>query len=356
MAIFGAFKAWGGIESTVAVLANAFVGHGVIPTFVLLRGGATPYPERLPAEARAVDLRTRGKWHAVPRIIQYLRSERPAAVITVDAHSAEAVMLASLLGRLNVPVFVKATNTLSEAVRRPGRRRLIKWLYPRASGVIAVSGGVAEDLVSNFGVPRGLVHVIYNPMSTVDIPGRAARDVEHPWFQGDQGKKVVLGVGRLCRQKGFDDLIRAFAILRSRRSCRLVLLGEGDERGALEALADEQGVSGDLSLPGYVSDPIPYMARCGVFALSSRYEGLGNVVIEALAAGARVVSTDCPSGPKEILEGGRHGELVAVGDLAAMANALERALDGGAKEFDRQTMERFGSAAASRYLQVMGLI
>ncbi|OOG23012.1 glycosyl transferase [Thioalkalivibrio denitrificans] len=356
VAIFGAFKAWGGIESTVTVLAEEFLRHRVRPIFVLLRGGAFPYPDRMPEAVGQVDLQTRGKWHAIPCIIRYLRRERPDAVLTVDAHSAEAVMLARWLGRIDTPVYLKATNTLSQAVRRPNRQRLIRWLYPRANGVIAVSRGVAEDLCEHFAIPRELVHVIYNPMFTSDMPERLAQPVDHPWLQEGADTPVILGVGRLCHQKAFDDLIRALARLRERRPARLLILGEGGDRAALEQLADELGMAEHVSLPGFVPDPLPYMARAAVFALSSRYEGLGNVIIEALAAGARVVSTDCPSGPAEILDGGRYGTLVPVGDIEAMADALDHALSSPPDHDAIEAAQRFHSGSAARYLEVMKLL
>jgi glycosyltransferase involved in cell wall biosynthesis len=157
---------------------------------------------------------------------------------------------------------------------------------------------------------------------------KASEPVSHPWFTPGQ-PPVILGVGRLTPQKDFPTLLRAFALVRRQRPARLVIVGEGrtEAKEALLRLAIELGCPDDVSLPGFTHNPFCFMANASVFVLSSLHEGLPGVLIQALACGVPVVSTDCPSGPREILEGGRHGRLVALGDFAAMADAITEALE-----------------------------
>jgi len=203
---------------------------------------------------------------------------------------------------------------------------LARTCYPWAARVVAVSRGAADDLARTSGFPREQIHVIYNPVITPSVVALARQKPGHPWL-ACPGPPVILGVGRLTRQKDFPTLLRAFAEVRRVRPARLIILGEGEERAALEALAGELGVANDVMLPGFITDAVTYMAASALFVLSSAWEGLPTVLIEALAAGTRVVSTDCPSGPREILQDGRLGALVPVGDVIALAEAMRQALD-----------------------------
>jgi glycosyltransferase involved in cell wall biosynthesis len=204
------------------------------------------------------------------------------------------------------------------------------------------------------GLPPERVTVIYNPAVDADVAERCAAAIDHPWFSSAT-PPVILGVGRLTEQKDFATLLRAFALVRARREARLVILGEGESRPALLALAAELGIARDVDLPGVVADPYPYLARAALFALPSAWEGLPNALIEALAAGCPVVSTDCPSGPREILVGGRYGTLVPVRDPAAMAEAiLARLAATPDRAAARERAADFGvDRIAARYLEVL---
>lgn len=356
LAILAPLKSWGGIERKMLILCREFLAQGVRPVLLLTRGGQIPYPDEFPSEVEIVDLGSSGKFDAVPRLIRYLRNDRPDAILTAKDHAAKVAVVATRLGRLKIPVFVKVTNTLSQTLRRPMKRRTARWLYPQAERVIAISHGVRQDLIDEFGMRPGKVEVIYNPMVTPDLAERALRPLDHPWFGADN-PPVFLGAGRLTGQKDFLTLVQAFARVRALRSCRLVILGEGEERARIETRIRELGVGEDVELPGFVKDPIPWMARAAVFVLSSRYEGLGNVLVEAMAVGTQVVSTDCPSGPSEILDGGRLGLLSPVGDVAGLADSMTRILD---HPVDRSELaagaERFRSSEIARqYLALMGL-
>jgi glycosyltransferase involved in cell wall biosynthesis len=230
---------------------------------------------------------------------------------------------------------------------------LLRTFYPWASSVVAVSRGAADDLARTTGLPRGKVEVVYNPVITPEILALADQAPADPWFAPSQ-PPVILGVGRLTRQKDFATLIRAFAAVRRRRPARLVILGEGEDRTALEELAAALGVSDDVALPGFRENAVGYMARAALFVLSSAWEGLPTVLIEALAAGTRVVSTDCPSGPREILDGGRLGALVPVGDAVAMAAAIDAALDQPSGRAGRDALHPFTrDAAVDNYLRLI---
>lgn len=357
LAILAPLKAWGGIERKLVTLCKEFVKHDVHPQLLLTRGGQIPYPEDLPADVEVIDLGSRGKRDGVLKFARYLKQQRPDAVLTAKDHSAKVAIVARALTCPSCPVFVKVTNTLSQTLRRPVKRSVARLLYPHANRLIAVSHGVRDDLIEHFRVPADRIDVIYNPTVTECIHERARQPVDHPWFN-DPDTPLILGVGRLTPQKDFASLIRAFAILRAERPARLVILGDGPLRETLRALARDLGVAEDVDLPGYAYDPIPYMARASVFALSSRYEGLANVIIEALAAGAPVVSTDCPSGPREILQGPMRDALVPVGDSAGLANALLNTLRCPPPlEARRAGLDRFRSdQVAKRYLRTMGLL
>ena len=165
---------------------------------------------------------------------------------------------------------------------------------------------------------------------------------------------MVLAAGRLVALKGFDTLLRAFARVRQQMPARLVILGEGSERSNLERLAAELGVAADVDMPGFDPNPFRYMKRAGVFVLSSRYEGLPNVLIQAMACGCPVVSTDCPNGPAEILDGGRYGPLVPVDDVEALAYAMAQALAGKVAPAPTEWLEQFRvEVVAEQYLRVM---
>ena len=191
-----------------------------------------------------------------------------------------------------------------------------------------MSGGVADQVSRVTRIPRDRFDVIYNAVVTPALVQAAKQRAPHPWFE-DRSHPVVLGAGRLVRLKNFAALIEAFERVVRNRNARLVILGEGPERAALEGHVRRLGLQGKVALPGFLANPYACMARASVFALSSDWEGLPTVLIESLALGTPVVSTDCESGPREVLRNGALGHLVAVGDVPALTRALSRALDGG---------------------------
>lgn len=297
------------------------------------------------------------------RIVRYFREARPGVFLAAASHVHVPILIAHRVAACDVPLVLRVSNHLSRSGSgdaKPKKRlfapRLARWLYPRADAVIAVSRGVADDIHLVTGYPRERIHAVYSPILTDELRERAAVSLDHPWFAPGE-PPVVLGVGRLVKQKDFPTLIRAFARVHAERPVRLLILGRAKKkkRQRLVDLIDSLGLAADVQLPGYVDNPLAYMARAAVLVLSSAWEGLPGVLIEALACGCPVVSTDCPSGPSEILADGKYGRLVPVGDDTAMAAAINATLDAPpARDALRARAEEFDSARAiDNYLSVL---
>jgi len=317
----------GGAQRVIVNLVQGIVQRGE-PVDLALAVAEGVFLDQLPPQVRVVDLRAGRLAGSIVPLIRYLRRERPRVLISSMSHANLVALWAAKLAGKATPVMATVHNTMSESTGSNGglERRLLRTFYPWATWIVAVSRGAADDLARTTGVPRSRVDVVYNPVITPAILALAQRPPDHPWYTPG-GPPVILGVGRLTRQKDFFTLVRGFAELRGRRPARLIILGEGEDRPALESLIAELGLSENVALPGFRDNAPAYMARSALFVLSSAWEGLPTVLIEALGVGTRVVSTDCPSGPREILQEGRLGALVPVGDAAALAKAMERALD-----------------------------
>jgi len=275
------------------------------------------------------------------------------------SHANVVALWAARLAGGATPVVATVHNTMSVSTPRQGLIAAGFWphalriFYPWAASVVAVSRGAADDFARSSGFPRDRVEVVYNPVIMPDTVARAREVPDHPWF-GPGQPPVILGVGRLTPQKDFPTLLRAFAQVRRHRAARLIILGEGEGRAELDALAGELGVAEDVALPGFQKNALSYMAHSGVFVLSSAWEGLPTVLIEALAAGTRVVSTDCPSGPREILQDGRLGALVPVGDAMGLATAIMETLERPANSVQPDALRSFTrDAAVDHYLQLI---
>ncbi|MFO1068513.1 MAG: glycosyltransferase [Geminicoccaceae bacterium] len=272
-------------------------------------------------------------------LVDYLKESRPDALLSATPALNLMSIWARELAKVPVRLLIGERSAPSEklANARNWRQRylppLMRRTYPKADVVVAVSDALAEDLAETVGLQRSLVKTIYNPVVGPNLAIEAQADLDHPWLHPGE-PPVILGVGRLTAQKDFPTLLRAFAMVRAQRPARLIILGGGkdddksaERQGSLLAMAEELKIAADIDLPGFVRNPYPFMKRASVFVLSSRFEGFGNVLVEALACGCQVVSTDCPTGPAEILANGRYGRLVAMGDLAGMAKAINDALD-----------------------------
>ena len=346
----------GGAQRVVLTLANAMAEHGVQIDLVLVKARG-PFLAQVHPAVRIVDLGVGNVMLSLPRLIQYLRRERPIALLSSLKHVNVVALIARQLSRVPVRLVVGEHNTLSQSCKTGLKDRLLphlmRLLYPKADLVVAVSQGVADDLCASLALPKEKVQVIFNPVARSGMAEQAAAPMDHPWFLPGE-PPVLLGMGRLTEQKDFPNLIHAFALLRKRRDCRLIILGEGELREDLQDLIARLGLSASVSLPGFVDRPFSYMARAAVFVLSSRWEGLPTVLIEAMACGTQVVSTDCPSGPQEILEGGVWGRLVPVGDSAALAAAIAATFDDNRPPTVVERAAAFGvEPARDSYLDVL---
>lgn len=319
----------GGAERVTVNLLKGMVQQDV-PCDLVLASAEGPYLNQVPEQVRVVDLAAGRVIKAILPLSKYLRQEQPKALVSHLNHANVVAILARELSGTKARLVVVEHNTLSVDQGKLWRGKLVpplmKLLYPRADAVIGVSQGVAQDLETHLQMAPGKVSVIYNPVVDDALLTKAATPLDHPWFQKD-APPVFLSVGRLSEQKDFLTLIKAFALLRSKRLARLIILGEGETRSELETAIATLGISEDVTLPGFVANPYAYMSRASAFVLSSRWEGLPTVLIEAMACGCPVIATDCPSGAKEILDAGVYGKLVPVGDVAALSLAMQQVLD-----------------------------
>ncbi len=372
IAIFVSSWPRGAIQRLMLNLADEFAAAGHHVDLLAPRGSAPA--EGLPANVRLVALAPRlsalpgigrhKRWFvplALPALVRYLRRERPAAMLTGGEWPNVVALAARRLAggptRLVLSEHIHVGASTAGTGERQARRllpHLMARLYTGADAIVAVSEGVRQDLLRRFALPPGRVHTIYNPVITSAL--LAARDapLDDPWFAPGT-PPVLLNVAQLRVQKDQATLLRAFARVRQVRPARLLILGEGNQRPTLEALSRELGIATDVRLAGFLPNPLAYMRRARLFVLSSAWEGFGNVLVEALVCGCPVVSTDCPSGPAEILDGGRYGRLVPVGDADALAAAILAALDAppNRTELERRGMAYSAAAAAPQYLQLL---
>lgn len=360
LAIFLTYLRGGGVERVIINLARGFVEQGLSVDLVLVREEGD-FLSLVPPEVRVVNLEGKRLISSLPALVRYLKENKPVAMLSAMQDINLVALWSRRLAGVSTRVVVSVHNTVSRESQNSTqlKRRIAPYLarkfYPWADAIVTVSQGSADDLV-NLGLSSKRIQVIYNPVVTPELFEKAREPIEHPWFEPGS-PPVILGVGRLEKQKDFPTLIRAFAQMQKQRPARLMILGEGKDRPDLEALVKEVGLEDDVALPGFVANPFAYMASSAVFVLSSLYEGLPTVLIEAIAVGTRVVSTDCQSGPAEILENGRYGKLVAVGDIKGMAEAIVSTLEEppDSESLQRKAAEFSLEKAVAKYRQVLAV-
>lgn len=327
IAFFVADMAGAGAQRVMLNLINGVVQRKK-PVDVVIGRAVGPYLKQISSSARIIDLKATRLLFALPALIRYLRKEKPTALLSALFFVNIIALWAKLISRVPTRVVVSEHNTLSHSLHNASRIRkililcLIRWFYPWADAIIAVSKGVANDLSQLSKVPRHKIQVIYNPVITKDLEHKSRLPISHSWFPACE-TPVILTVGRLDEQKDFANLINAFSLIRKTRRIRLIILGEGPKRWDLESMVDNLGLTKDVSLPGFVENPYAYMKSATMFVLSSLFEGLPTVLIEALYCGTPVIATDCHSGPREILEDGKYGQLVPVRNTPMLAKSIE---------------------------------
>jgi glycosyltransferase involved in cell wall biosynthesis len=330
LAIFLATSGHSGVDRLAQHLVLALARRGYRVDVLKVRGHGPDLGE-VPEGVRILDLGTAHAYTSLLAVARYLRRERPASLFCDKDRINHTAILARALGQglrgQRTFLAVSTGTTLSIDCAERGWLHGIKTrfstgrLYPYADTVIVTSQGVAEDMAHYTGLDPDLIKVVPCPVvPATAFKGRFTRP-DHPWF-GDAGPPIIMGLGELCGRKDFSTLVRAFALIQPEYPSRLMILGRGKERDKLLALARELGVAAAVDLPGFVATPLDYLAQASLFAFTSTLEGLGFALIEALAVGVPAVATDCPSGPREILQNGKFGPLVPVGDHQALAAAM----------------------------------
>jgi len=360
VAVFLPALAGGGAERSMVNLCGGFVRRGAGVDLVLGQAEG-PYLSDLDPAIRVIDLKATGVLPKLRGLAGYLKREQPCGLISVLDNINLAAFAKRLAGAKSRIVINVQNNVSADLASHRGLKGALKpWLmrktYPWADNVTCVSGGVADDLASQACFAPQQLKVIYNPVRLDTVRQLALEPASHPWL-ADESVPVIVAAGRLTQQKDYPTLLKAFAMLRRDRDVRLIILGEGELRGELESQIKALSLTGAVALPGFTANPYAFMARCSLFVMSSAWEGLPTVMIEALGCGATVVSTDCPSGPREILDKGKFGRLVPVGDADALAAAMGASLD-EPKQTDRSHARADDFAAdkiVDQYLELFGL-
>lgn len=316
----------GGAERVMLTLADGFAAKGFKVDLVIAKLEGE-YLSSISPNIRVIDLQSPRLISSLPSLIGYLKRHRPKVLISALEDPNTIAILAKLLARVPTRFVITVHNPLSLSYERARKLKgkltpfLIRWLFPYADAIVAVSQGVAKGIAKLSRLPLNRIDVIYNPIFTPDLLAKYDEPVEHPWLSNPQ-MPVILGVGRLSKEKDFGTLVRAFALVRHHYPAKLIILGQGEERPYIEALVKELHLEADVDLPGFVANPYAYTSKASILVVTSKLEGFGNVLVEAMLAGIPVVSTNCESGPAEILDNGKYGDLVDVGDARAIATAI----------------------------------
>lgn len=317
----------GGIQRVVLNLIPGLIERGAEVHLLLIKGEGKLVSE-IPMGTRVFNFALSSLFKLPPKLIAYLQEYRPVSLLSTHPNMNVAVLLSARVSGIKVRCVLSEHNdpTAASVFRRSKGRRdiprfLRRMIYNRADAIVAVSHGVADGLARSLGFSHTAIHVIYNPIVRKEIPSLAKASIGPGWKIPTALK--LLGVGRIGPQKDFLTMVEALQILRKRTDAELVILGEGEQREALEEKIVQSDLAEYVHCLGHVENPYAYMAHADIFVSSSRWEGLPTVHVEALACGCQVVSTDCPSGPSEILAAGEYGALVPIGDAAALATAIE---------------------------------
>ncbi len=326
IAIFIQSLSIGGAERMALNLVKGLVQHN-IQVDLLLANRTGEFLSEVPAQVTIIDLKGKRVLFSLIPLVRYLQSHRPDLLYSIQTHTSLIAIWAARLARVPIPLVISTQTMLTESLAASPsiRNRVIiilaRWFFRSAEAAICISQGAAEDFIKITRMPPQKTHVIYNPVVSPGLELEARQSISHPWFSPDN-LPVILAVGRLVVAKDYPTLLRAFSLMCRKQPAHLLILGEGEERPRLEALARQLGLTDNVQMPGFVKNPYAYMRHARLLVLSSRWEGFANVLVEALACGTPVVSTDCRSGPREILEGGRFGRLVPVGDAEALSEAI----------------------------------
>jgi len=350
----------GGIGRNTLNLAKTFLEKGIDVDMVFTGDAHNGRENEIPSGVNVFQLGKRSRY-ALPKTVRYLRGRKPDLLISAHNNINILNLIAHRLSGLGKSCHVVCTYRTYRSIQLKHssfQGRVYDWLgfqlYKYADSLVAVSRGVAEDIEGTTGIRKGSVQVIYNPAWTAEMERNAQEGCDEPWLV-KKSDPVIISAGRLTIEKDFSTLLKGFACLREKKAVRLIILGEGEDRKYLEELVGTLGLNDRVKLPGHVSNPLAYMSKADLFVLSSAWEGFGNVLVEALGCGLPIVSTDCPSGPREILSDGEYGELVPVGNHAKLAEAMGRALDAPlSRNHQKAAAQRFTfEKSADSYLSLL---
>jgi len=326
IAIYLTSMTMGGAERVARNLCKGLVDHDYEVDLILVEATGELLDD-VPGAVSVIDLNAGRVLRSLRPLREYLLSQEPDVLYSMMTEPNVVAVLAHRLAMTDSRLVISEHNMLSyssESVKDQLTRAGAWALYPLADDIVAVSKGVRDDLVANTRLDSADISIIYNPVDVESICKQAAQTVDHEWLINDS-LDVVLAGGRHEPQKGFDTLLNAFSRINN-EDARLILFGTGPETESLQAQAETLGIDDCVSFLGFIENPFAYMASADVFVLSSRYEGFGLVLIEALSCGCSVISTNCESGPAEILDNGEFGVLVPVDDVTALAHSINDSL------------------------------
>lgn len=342
----------GGAERVILTLSQLMVKKGYSVDLVLVRSTGA-FKTEVPADVNLIDLGHSRAAFSLISLARYIRQSRPDVLLPSLPHITIITLITKWLCRYTLVTLPIEHNTLSALLANSKSPKqtllplLMRITYPTANKIICVSRGVEKDLKTTLSLPDHKLTVIYNPVNTSSLIQLSQHPTNHPWLK-NRSSPLLLAVGRLTYAKGFDVLINAMSIVHAKSKAKLIILGEGPEKSRLHELIQDTGLSECISIPGFTNNPYPYFKRASLFVLSSRWEGLPTVLIEAIACGAKVISTDCPSGPREILGANAERYLVPVGDHCALATKILETLDGHLDNRNQVDLDKFTEAYSQK--------
>lgn len=353
----------GGVEKMLANLALGSQQLGVnVDMIVSDRQG--PFIRTLPPSVRIIEIGAGSVKYSIQQLAAYLRQEKPDVLLTGKPSDDKIILQARKTAHSTARCFVGTGTAVSRQINErhfnPLRKKIKllrkKYTYRAADGIIATSRWVAKDIATIADLPLDRISVIGNPLYTPEMAVLGQQAVNHPAFLSGQFP-IIVSAGRLSHEKDFATLLHAFKLVCENRPARLFILGDGPDKTQLVNLTQNLDIEQAVFFPGFVENPLAYFAKANVFVLSSLWEGFGNVLVEALAVGTSIVATDCPGGPRDILQQGRYGKLVPVGDSKRMAQAILDTLD---EPLPRDQLIEAARAysidnISQRYLEILGL-
>ena len=362
IAIFVATSGHSGVDRAMKLLIPSLAQRGYFVDVLKVRRHG-PVLEDIPERVSVIDLGSKHVYTCLPGLIRYLKKFKPDVMHAAKDRVNRTALAAVKISGVNTRLILGSGTTISVDLQHRGRferwlqRTSMGKLYKYAEKTIVTCDDVADDMANYTGLDRNLIEHVASPVLPDNTLETHFEKPAHPWF--DEGSPpVIISVGELSKRKDFATLIKAFSIVRQSINCRLIILGKGKEKENLQTLIDQLQLEHDVSLPGFVDNPLAFMAHAKLFAFTSQWEGLGFVLIEAMAVGTPVVSTLCPSGPREILQDGKYGKLVPVGDIESMADAMLSTLKHC--EWDKHTLQQAVrqytvSEATNAHIQAFGL-